>query len=331
MDASSLNSQLNDHISTNFSPKPEDRIYISGKYEAIKAVVGSNVFQSGSYGRFTAIYPVHDLDVIYVCSDPLLQNDPLRFMQELKTKLSAAHIDGVKSINVQTHSVTIEFNDAATPFGIDIVPALQLGERNNYNEPLYLVPEILMVNHQKRQQRYINAAAKPIDWVKSDPRGYIHAASDLNNANLNFRHAVKLVKAWRHAAKKMHKDLFKLKSFHLELIVTNYFLFHPLATTAEAVVESLGELGSSLTTPSIRDRADRLSFVDGYVAELTQVERQLIYSLQAKAHNAAGEILAAEDSQELRSAISSLTDVSNDQIAAPVSSAAARPQQPWAN
>lgn len=329
MDGQTLNNALNDFISNNFSPKPEDRTYISAKYEAVKAVIGNNVFQSGSYGRFTAIYPVHDLDVIYVCDDPLLQNEPLRFMQELKRKLGAANITGVKSITVQTHSVTIAFNDSATPFGIDIVPARELNELNEFNEPLYLVPEILMVNHEKRQLRYLEATTNPIDWVKSDPRGYIRAASQLNDSNSNFRHAVKLVKAWRHAAKRVHKDAFKLKSFHVELIVTDYFLTHPNATTAEAVVESIGEIGTSLTVPSIPDRADRLSFIDEYVAKLTTVERQLIYGLQVKAHVAAAEILAAANSSELQGSITKLTDVKSDRTPVPVASAAAQPHQPW--
>lgn len=331
MDNTTLNTALNNYISSNFSPKPDDRAYISAKYTAVKAVIGDRVFQSGSYGRFTAIYPVHDLDVIYTCDDPLLQNEPLRFMQELKHKLSAANIPGVKSIDVQTHSVTIAFNDADSPFGIDVVPARELSEINEFNEPLYLVPEILMVNHQKRQLRYLEAASKPIDWVKSDPRGYIRAASQLNDSNPNFRHAVKLVKAWRHAVKRVHKDAFKLKSFHVELIVTDYFLLHPNATTAEAVVESMGEIGTSLTVPSIPDRADRLSFIDEYVANLTSADRQLIYGLQTKAHVAAGEILAADNTAELQDSIAKLTDVKADRVAVPVASAAAQPQQPWAN
>jgi len=331
MDGNALNTSLNSFISTNFSPKPNDRTYISGKYEAVKTVIGNNVFQSGSYGRFTAIYPVHDLDIIFICDDPLLQNEPLRFMRELQQKLNAANIPGVKSIEVQTHSVTIAFSDTDSPFGIDIVPARELNQLNEFNEPLYLVPEILMVNHEKRQLRYLEAASKPIDWVKSDPRGYIRAASQLNDSNSNFRHAVKLVKAWRHAAKRVHKDAFKLKSFHVELIVTDYFLMHPTATTAEAIVESIGEIGTSLTVPSIPDRADRLSFIDEYVANLTVVERQLIYGLQAKAHVAAGEVLAAESTAELQDSITKLTDVKADRVVVPVASAAAQPQQPWAN
>ena len=331
MDDTTLNTALNNFISSNFSPKPDDRTYISTKYEAVRAVIGNNVFQSGSYGRFTAIYPVHDLDVIYVCDDPLLQSQPLKFMQALKGKLDAANIDGVKAINVQTHSVTIEFSDANGPFGIDIVPARELDELNEFREPLYLVPEILMVNHQRRQERYVNAATDPINWIKSDPRGYIKAASNLNDANANFRHAVKLVKAWRHAAKRAHKDTFKLKSFHLELIVTNYFLAHLGATTAEAVVESIGEVGTSLTTPSIPDRADRLSFVDEYVAGLSSAERQLIYDLQTKAHATAATILAADDTTQLQSAIINLTNVSSSTVVMPTASAPAQPHQPWAH
>lgn len=331
MDDTALNAVLNNFISSNFSPKPDDRTYISAKYEAIKAVIGNNVFQAGSYGRFTSIYPVHDLDVIYVCDDPLLQNQPLRFMQQLKQKLDVAKIDGVKAINVQTHSVTIEFSDANGSFSIDIVPALELDELNEFRRPLYLVPEILRINHQKRQQRYLNAAANPIGWIKSDPRGYIEAASNLNDANANFRHAVKLVKAWRHAAKRVHKDAFRLKSFHLELIVTDYFLAHPSATTAEAVVESIGEIGTSLTTPSIPDRADRLSFVDEYVVDLSSAERQLIYDLQSKAHVAAAGVLAADSTTQLYDAINSLTSVSSNAVVVPAAPAPTQPHQPWAS
>ncbi len=330
MDEAILNNELNNYISDHFSPRLDDRTYISKKYELIKAVVGDSVFQSGSYGRFTAIYPVHDLDVIYVCKDPLLQVHPLTFMQELKRKLEVAKIKGVKNIDVQTHSVTIEFDDAVNDFGIDIVPAHELNETNEFGQPLYLVPEILTMNHSKRAERYVNAATKPIGWVRTDPRGYMSIASKLNEMNANFRHTVKLVKAWRHAAKEIYKSGFKLKSFHLELIITEYFINHPDATTSEAVVESLGELGTSLTVPSISDRADSLSFVDQYVAELTVTERQLIYNLQSKAHVAAGNILAADNTDALHTAIEGLTNIKPGIVSTSASSTPIPPQQPWA-
>jgi hypothetical protein len=329
MDSVTRNNKLNDIISAKFSPTQDERTYVSQKYQALQGVIGGNVFQSGSYGRFTAIHPVHDLDVIYVCTDPLLESQPLQFMQGLKRIIDQSGIAGVTTVSVQTHSITVCFGDTNAPFSIDVVPALELYERNEFSQPLYRVPEILLMNKRHREKRYMNAASDPIKWVKSDPRGYLQAASDLNATNDNFRHTVKLAKAWRHAAKATHGDAFKLKSFHIELIVTDYFLKNLDALTADALIGSLGNIGSSLRVPSIPDRADPLVFVDQYVADLSQQEKTLIYELQANAHAASELILSARDDNDLQKAVSGLVDIKKT---TPVTSPATpiAPHRPWA-
>ena len=328
MDDSLRNNKLNSLISERFSPTQDERTYISGKYQALQLISGESVFQSGSYGRFTAIHPVHDLDVIYVCTDPLLESQPLQFMKKVKRLIDQAGLAGVTSVDVQTHSVTVNFGDASAPFSIDIVPALELNELNEFGQPLYRVPEILTMSRLHREQRYKSAASDPIKWVKSDPRGYLQAASDLNAVNDNFRHTVKLVKAWRHAAKTAYGNAFKLKSFHIELIVTDYFVRNRNALTADALVGSLGDIGNSLRAPSIRDRANHDIFVDQYIADLSQQEKELIYKLQTEAYNAASSILASQDNDTLHEAVATFVDVKD--IGAPLQpSAPIVPHKPW--
>lgn len=288
MEASAINSVVNQYISDNLSPKPEQRDYIDDKYDELKAILDGNTFRSGSYARYTAIDPVHDLDVIYPVDDRNLETDPNSTIQSVLNLLRTGYAKSstrVKSIEVQTHSVTVLLADAPDgDFSIDVVPAVKIDELNNYGDNLFMVPEILQLNHHNREQRYLSASSdKPIGWIKSDPKGYRKAATVMNASNSNFRHAVKLVKRWRHACKMEYKDQFRLKSFHLEQIVYNYFTDHPQATTIEAVTESLASLPYYLRMPQIADRADPLKFIDEYIGVLTTEQRHLILKHQSQA------------------------------------------------
>jgi hypothetical protein len=124
MNEVTINSFIDRYVRDHLSPRPEHREYISKKYEAVCGVLGGTCFQVGSYARYTAIYPVHDLDLIYVVNDVTIKNDPVRFMEALRVKLQKAGIKGVKKVYMQTHSVTLLFDDAdgGAEFTIDIVP-----------------------------------------------------------------------------------------------------------------------------------------------------------------------------------------------------------------
>jgi hypothetical protein len=165
------------------------------------------------------------------------------------------------------------------------VPAVDIGEKNKFGDPLYMVPEILRMNRHNRTERYVKAAkdAKPIGWIRTDPRGYVTAAAALNNSNENFRHTVKLLKSWRHASKMAFKDKFRLKSFHLEQIVQKYFEDNSGRTTVDASIDVLASIPNYLRVAQIPDRSGDRQLIDEYVNELTPEEKQLILRLQSTA------------------------------------------------
>src|SRR5258708_2248515 len=132
MNDDAINQVINNYVRDNLSPKPERRTYISAKYEALCALLGGECFQSGSYARFTAINPVHDLDMIYVVHDVTIKLEPHRFMEALAAKIKHSTIPGIKDVQVQNHSVTIIFEHGDAYFSIDVVPPVEMMKRNLY-------------------------------------------------------------------------------------------------------------------------------------------------------------------------------------------------------
>lgn len=66
MKRSDLNAKLRDHA-RKLSPTVADQDLINKVYQSLNALFGTaNCVQIGSYPRFTAITPIHDLDVLYV-------------------------------------------------------------------------------------------------------------------------------------------------------------------------------------------------------------------------------------------------------------------------
>lgn len=335
MDDGTINKVVNDYVRDNLSPKPEQRAYIAEKYGELKGFLGGVCFRSGSYPRYTAIDPVHDLDVIYPVTDVTVRDNPSALVNQLLARLQEQYKNSptkIKRIYTQTHSVTIELADSPEgDFSIDVVPAIELTDKNDYNQPLYSVPEILRLNHHNRQRRYESAAERPIGWIKSDPRGYIKAASDLNDTNGDFRHATKLIKGWRHACKMAYKDDFKLKSFHLEQTVRLYFEANPNSSTVEAVTACMEALPEYLDSAQIPDRADPSRLIDEYVDELIDTERNLILRLQTEALAIIQQLPACSDEDDVTEKLGALTTVTKPRVtvAAPATRSVT-PRQPWA-
>ena len=330
MNDNTINQVINNYVRDNLSPKPEHRTYISAKYAALCALLGGECFQAGSYARFTAINPVHDLDIIFVVKDAVIKLDPLRFMEALATKIKHSGIPGIKDVQVQTHSVTIVFEDSEAEFSIDVVPALELPERNMYHEPIYEVPEILKFNPHNRVRRYQNASLQPISWVKTDPRGYIRAASLLNESNPNFRHATKFGKGWRHFCKMTYEDNFKFKSFHFEQMFFRFFTNNPGASTTTAIITCLGAVPAALEQPQFADRADPSVFIDSYVRELNEAQKQLIVRLQAEAYALSVQLPGASSTEELKKMLNEILNVEKPKLSLGSPTVVARPRQPWA-
>lgn len=336
MDDNSVNAVINKYVKDNLSPTEKERNYIASKYDELKIFLKCNCFRSGSFARYTAICPVHDLDVIHPVPDATIENNPGVVLDSLYALLdegySKSTISKIKSITRQSHSITVEFADSEEPFSIDIVPAIELTEEpmNEYGEPFYRVPEILRLNKFNRLHRYEMAEEKPIEWIKTDPRGYRRAAKELNDINPNFRHATKLGKGWRHICKVAYGDDFGFKSFHFELIFHKYFIDNPQATTLDAAIDCFGAITHSLSTPQFRDRADNNRFVDEYVNTMTPKEKQLILKLQADAYRTLRKIQSSSTPDEIRELLESLLDVKKvTHTAVPVITAISTPHQPW--
>ena len=335
MNDQDLNEMINKYIREHLSPKQKQRDYITQKYEELKGFLKDSCFQSGSYARFTAHDPVHDLDVIHPGSDSSIQSNPSVVIDALFSMMKDGYdnstITKIKKIYRQSHSVTVEFADAPDDFSIDVVPAIELVEGlNEFNQPLYLVPEILRLNKHNRQRRYGKEAESPIQWIKSDPRGYIKAASDLNESNSDFRHTAKLLKSWRHACKIAYGDDFCFKSFHLEQIIYEHFTSNVGVSTIDASIECVGTISDCLTEPKYLDRADSNRYIDEYISDLTSEQRQLILRLQAEAYEIIRKLPGCQNEQEVVSCLEKLLLVSKQNAPAFIPAThTVTPRQPW--
>ncbi len=342
MNTTEISQSIDNYVRKNLSPKQEQRDYITKKYAELCTLLGNSCFQSGSYARFTAIDPVHDLDVIYVLPDNAVLSDPQKVMAKLRAVLLEAYmkskISKIKEIIAQTHSVTIVFDDDDAPesFSIDVVPAVTSdSETNEFGDPLYIVPEILKASHQKRVECYENEAHSPIGWIKSDPKGYISAATKLDaDTKGTFRKTVKVVKSWRHKQKVNHEDNFILKSFHLEQVCVEHFQTNPGANTLESIGGSIALLAERLDAPHYPDRADSTQYVDQYIEDkLTDEGRKLILGLQQEAARLVASLSRASSVTEVATLLDKLTSVEEaNSTAAPVFTQRVvipTPSQPW--
>jgi hypothetical protein len=278
-----VNQALRKYVQTNLTPTAEERGWISSIYEAVCSVLGSGkCLQTGSYPRYTAIRPPHDLDVLFILGkwDKKEPNASMA-LSRLKTRLETELVppQGFSSkVKLQTHSITIQFiRDGNEFFAVDVVPSLITEAKNEYGDDIYLVPEILRIGHKKREAKYkrVEENIDRIDWILTDPRGYISIASSLNKLNDDFRKSVKIPKKWKSISKERN-DEFKLKSFHIEQIVTSYFRQNSSLTILQAVTKFFDELPVWLEKSQIPDRADSSRNIDAYVDELTPTQKSII-------------------------------------------------------
>lgn len=64
---SKFNSKFRQYVQDNISIVEKDRKFVSAVYKSFQDVLGgNNTLQIGSYPRFTAIRPLHDLDILYI-------------------------------------------------------------------------------------------------------------------------------------------------------------------------------------------------------------------------------------------------------------------------
>lgn len=276
--------ELNEKLRTyarQLSPTTDERTLVSKIYGSINDVLGvANCIQIGSYPRFTATTPIHDLDILYVLGGWSEQNhSPEAALRQLHAHLLQNYANPTQysvKISFQTHSVTIEFYSGdKLKISVDVVPSYTYST-NEFGDPTYKVPEVIkQKNHEKRHQTQWDPYRD--GWIHSDPRGYLSVATRIGENN-DFRKAVKIAKDWKNRLKDADANL-KLKSFHLEQVITRMFQEDELLDLADAVFSFFVAIPDVIeTSKQIADRANPDKFIDDYIGELTESQKAKIIS-----------------------------------------------------
>jgi len=283
MTKNDLNILFRNHIKINLSPKQEEQDLISKIYESVQKVLQYNCIQIGSYPRSTAISPVHDLDILYILGgfDPTTVNPRdvlLDLNNEIENNLENATPYSA-NILLQSHSISVVFTDSDEReiISIDIVPAFISGNKNEFGEDQYWVPELINVGHIKRKEYYEKVGLTKSNekdwWIKTDPRGYIHIASDLNTINSDFRKTVKFIKKWKSNLEDKDSHL-ALKSFHIEQVITRLFQANSNIEIFDAIFNFFVSLTDIIDNPNtISDRANNDKFIDDYLQQFTNDQK----------------------------------------------------------
>src|ERR1700722_15411654 len=61
-----FNALFRQYTKDNLSPTQTERDFFSDVYEAFKTTLNNNCILIGSYARFTASRPLHDLDILFI-------------------------------------------------------------------------------------------------------------------------------------------------------------------------------------------------------------------------------------------------------------------------
>ena len=279
-----FNEKFREHART-LSPQQNERDLISKIYQSFNYLLGiNNCIQIGSYPRFTAITPVHDLDILYVLGNwDENSHDPTITLQELNTKINENYenpTDYKIEISLQTHSATVSYleNDEEI-FSVDIVPAY-IFLKNEFGEDTYKFPEVVRKKHGKNRTEYyqkLSQEHKEMSWIASDPRGYIKIASETDQlTNGEFRKTAKIIKKWKNNLADADNNL-KLKSFHLEQVITKFFQENQNLKIFYAIFEFFTELPEIVNNPNqISDRANNDKFIDDYLEQFTDEQKEKI-------------------------------------------------------
>lgn len=278
-----INELLRKYVSDNLSPNEDDRELVKKIYESFTKLLNKSCIQIGSYPRFTSIRPLHDLDILYILGPwNQYEHNPQSALSELFESVKADYENPTNykvKVSLQTHSVTVAYiNGDKEIFSVDIVPAY-IFSKNEFLLDTYKVPELLRMRHgNKRSEFYYQLAiqGREMEWIDSDPRGYIKVASDINKSNNDFRKSVKFIKAWANSYKEKYDD-FKMKSFHIEQLVTLQFKRNSGLEIFDAIFNFFLQLPDSFSKPQITDRVDNTRYIDEYINDLTQAQKNLIY------------------------------------------------------
>lgn len=282
MKKTEFNTKFRTHAKQKLSPTDIERKFVGVLYNEFQKVLDGKCIQIGSYPRFTATRPIHDLDILYIVGqyDPR-GVDPTAVLKQLQDSLNKKFSNPTRyqyKISLQTHSVTVAFIDKGEEiFFVDIVPAYISDKKNEFGDETYWVPEIVNTGYSKRKDYYkkLAEAHDSVNWIKSDPKGYISVTSFLNQNNSDFRKVVKFIKTWKFGCKSLHED-FKFKSFHIEQVIAGYFRGNIKLEYFDAVFKFFSEVPNIISRPQITDRADSSKFIDDYIKDISDNQKQKI-------------------------------------------------------
>lgn len=267
------------------SPREGEREFIGKIYQSFNDLLGrNNCIQIGSYPRYTAITPVHDLDILYVIGEwSEKSHDPSVALQQLAAKIKRDYKNPTRNevmVSLQTHSITVSYLQGGEEyFSVDIVPAYVFS-RNEFGEDMYKVPEVVRERRGKNRIEYYQRSAaehREIGWISSDPRGYITIAAIVDQlSGGEFRKTVKIIKKWKNNLEEADSGL-KLKSFHLEQVIVKFFQNSQQLEIFDAVFKFFSELPNLIGKPNqIRDRANSDKFIDDYLSQFSEEQKEKI-------------------------------------------------------
>lgn len=276
-----VNNKLRDFART-LSPTQLEKNFVKKVYGSLQETLGeSNCIQIGSYPRFTATTPMHDLDVLYTLGDWPQEGDlqdPDALLDAVCTLIRQNYQEFCPegysfTVTAQNHSVVIEFS-GAREISVDVAPCYIHGT-NSYGEPTYKVPHVIKEKDRSKRHKQEWDPTDKNQWISSDPRGYISQAQEVGK-NQDFRKAVKIVKHWKRTLRDID-DTLKLKSFHLEQVITKQFQDKPELDLIETIFNFFSDLPDAIDKPNqIEDRAQVGKYIDDYLEELSNTQKQRI-------------------------------------------------------
>lgn len=347
-----INNIIKKYTRENLSPTKEEQSYVSDKYNTLQEILGNTCFRAGSFARYTAVRPLHDLDVIWITDDPAVMDNPKAVLRQLVGHLRSEYEKrgGIKpEITSQTHSVTILFKDTDDEdgFSIDIVPAIHSFDpklKNEFGDPILIVPEILKMNHRNRAAFYASQLPDAdIGWIYTDPKGYISIATKLDDETKgDYRKAAKFMKAWRSGLKRDLGDAWKLKSFTVEQICAEECGADTSMNALEAIRTVFSVMPNYVANaPMIEDRAyaqlEEDKCIDDYLADADKVndeDKRLILDRIREADQLIGQLPACTSEAGVVTILKRLTEADNEKTPAassvPRQSTYATPARPYA-
>ncbi|QSQ12138.1 nucleotidyltransferase domain-containing protein [Myxococcus landrumensis] len=194
---------------------PARRKTVTRQHEVVRAILRQALappedFISGSYGRGTAVHPLHDVD-LFVVLNPQRHPRGSRTTDETLKQIRQVFKEEWTERELprlQSHSVGIDFS---SNIHIDIVPAYQ------HEQTGYLIP-----------QRGTGA------WILTNPKRHQAVAAEADAAaGHQLNRLIKLVKHWNR-----QQQSSPLRSFHLEAMCYQALSRPPTGT----LLEQLGDV-----------------------------------------------------------------------------------------